>query len=434
MMFSSNRFAAVALAALAAVALASTPQDAAAAKKKDEAAQESQAEQQPDFSKTFRKNAGPVQKDVNDKKWAEALEGISRLEALPDLTNDDRRVILSWKLAAQQGSEDKEGFITTLQAFLDGGFAAPEQVGPMHQQLAAWYNGKKDMEKTVFHYRAFLDATPDATADEFETMGRLYLQTGKDEEGITWLNKAIATATASGEEPKEIWYQLMDRSFVEMKDDARRLSNLEELVKRYPKPEYYSRVLALFAQHSKDDRTLMLNAYRLALTDVGLATVGEYLAYADNALVAGSPGEAMRAMERGMKDGIVPSVGTNQQTVQEARNAVARDRKDLPADSLSAAKNPKGEVDVKVGLGFYSLGDWAQAAEALKRGLAKGGVRRVDDANMLLGAALVEQGKYDDSRTAFAAAAAASSDVYMKQLADMWIALAKRRAAGPGAG
>ncbi len=180
----------------------------------------------------------------------------------------------------------------------------------------------------------------------------------------------------------------------------------------------------------------MLNAYRLAFVDVGLATVGEYLGYADNALVNGSPGEAMRALERGMKDGIVPSVGTNQQTGQEAKAAVARDRKDLPADATAAAKNPKGEVDTKVGLGFYSLGDWDQAVAAVQRGLAKGGVKRVDDANMLLGASLMELGKYAEARAAFTAAAAAAggADSYMKRLAGLWIALADRRAGGAGAG
>jgi hypothetical protein len=418
----SNRLSALLLAGVAVAALASLPQVALAAKKQE-------AEQPADtreFSKEFRKNAGPVQKLVEAQKWPEVLEELAKLEALPELTPDDRKVILSWKLSA---------LLATLEAVLEAGFAAPEQVGPFNQQLAAWYNGQKDMPKTLAHYRAFIDATPDATPDELETMGRLYLQAGNDQEGVDWLSKAVAAAEAVGTQPKEIWYQLMDRSFVELNDDARRLENLEALVSNYPKPEYYSRILAIYARDSNDDRTLMLNAYRLAFVDVGLATVGEYLGYADNALVNGSPGEAMRALERGMKDGIVPSVGTNQQTVQEANAAVARDRKDLPGDATVAAKNPKGEVDAKVGLGFYSLGDWEQAVAALRRGLAKGGVKRVDDANMLLGASLMELGKHAEARTAFtAAAAAAGADSYMKRLAGLWIALADRRAAGAGAG
>jgi tetratricopeptide (TPR) repeat protein len=363
------------------------------------------------------------------------LTGIATLEALPDLTTDDRKVILSWKLSAQQATGDKAGFISTLEAFLNAGFATPAQLGPMNQQLAAWYNGQKDMEKTVRHYRAFLDATPDPRLEEFETMGRLYMQTGNGPEGVVWLNKAIAAAEASGQQPKEVWYQLMDRTFVEMKDNERRLANLEELVKHYPKRDYYSRVLAIYSQGASDDRVLMLNAYRLAFTDVGLATVGEYLGYADHALVAGSPGEAVRALERGMADGIVPSAGTNQQTLQEAKVAVARDRKDLPADSQAAAKNPKGEVDVKVGLGFYSLGEWEKAAEAARRGLTKGDVKRIDDANLLLGATLVQSGKYEEAKTAFAAAeAAAGANAFMKRLAGLWSVFAARKAGSAGAG
>jgi hypothetical protein len=427
----SNRLSALLLAGVAVAALASLPQVALAAKKQ-------QAEQPADtreFSKEFRKNAGAVQKLLEEQKWPEALAELAKLEALPELTPDDRKIILAWKLTAQQGSGDREGLMGTLEAFLEGGFASPEQIGPFNQQLAAWYNGQKDMPKTVSHYRAFIDATPDATPDELETMGRLYLQAGNDQEGVDWLSKAVAAAEAAGAPPKEIWYQLMDRSFVELNDGARRLDNLEALVAHYPKQEYYSRILAIYARDSQDDRTLMLNAYRLAFVDVGLATVGEYLGYADNALVNGSPGEAMRALERGMKDGIVPSVGTNQQTVQEAKAAVARDRKDLPADAKAAAKNPKGEVDVKVGLGFYSLGDWDQAVAAVQRGLAKGGVKRVDDANMLLGASLMELGKHAEARAAFAAAAAASgADSFMKRLAGLWIALADRRAGGAEAG
>ncbi len=64
----------------------------------------------------------------------------------------------------------------------------------------------------------------------------------------------------------------------------------------YPDKEYYSRVVAIYQAQSKDDRIVMLNAYRVAVSDPegGLATVGAYLNYADTALVAGSPGEAVR--------------------------------------------------------------------------------------------------------------------------------------------
>lgn len=390
-----------------------------------------------EFSKEFRKQAGKVQKLVNDSKWAEVLAALPALDAMPGLNPDELKILATWRLQATQATGDTEGFNAAIERYLKEGYAAPEQVGPMHQQLAAHYNGKQDRAKTLYHYRSFIDATADADGKELETLGRLYLQNSNYAEAAQWLGKAIDNAAARGEQPTETWYQLRDRCFVELKDQAGRLANLEALVARFPNKEYYSRIVAIYQTESKDDRIVMLNAYRLAVTDErgGLATVGGYLGYADAALVAGSPGEAARGLERGMKEGIVPSAGTNQATLQEAKAAVAVDRKNMSAESATAAKSPKGEVDVKVGLGLYSIGEFDKAVEMLRRGIAKGGVARLDDANMLLGAALMELGQRDEAKTAFqAAASAAGNNSYMARIASLWLARAAREAPAPAGG
>lgn len=395
-----------------------------------------QEERKPEYSKGFLKGASKVQKDVQASEWASALAGIAKLEELEDLTADDQRVIMSWKLAALQATGDREKFTSTIEAFLASGMAGPEQIGPMNQQLAAWYNAQKDMPKTLYHYQKFVDATPDATAAEYETLGRLYLQAEDEQNAAKYLSRAIDVAAAAGEQPKEFWYQLLDKVYVDEKEPAKRLANLEALVKRYPKAEYYTRVLSLYAGATEDDRLVMMNLYRLVLADSGLSTVGEYMASADTALVLGSPGEAQRALERGMADGIVPNVGTNQQSLQEAKTAVARDRRDLPRDAQSAAANAgtPGEVLVKIGLGFFSIGDAVQSVDFVRRGLAKGGVKRIDDANMLLGAALLEMGRNAEAQTAFAAAAAAAGQgSYMARVAGLWAAFADRKGGAPAA-
>jgi hypothetical protein len=396
-----------------------------------------QKEQGPQFSKEFRKEASKAQKLVNEHKWPELLAALPQLDAMPGLNPDELKVLATWRLQATQATGDMEGFNAAIERYLKEGYAAPEQIGPMHQQLAAYYNGKQDRTRTLEHYRQFIDATPDADGKELETLGRLYLQNANYGEAAQWLGKAIDYNLARGERPNETWFQLRDRCFVELKDQPARLTNLEALVGYYPNKEYYSRIVAIYQAETKDDRTVMLNAYRVAVTDPlgGLATVGGYLDYADTALVAGSPGEAARALERGMKEGIVPSAGTNQASLQEAKAAVAADRKSLPADSEAATKNPKGEVDVKVGLGFYSLGDFAKTVEMVRRGMAKGGVGRLDDANLLLGAALMELGQRDEAKAAFqAAAAAAGGNSYMGRIANLWLVRAGRQDPAPAGG
>ena len=420
--------AAVLAVAMPAATLAQTS-EATRATKRDKGKVEETAAPAPAYSKEFRKEAAKVQKLVNEKKWPEVLAALPALDVLPSLSGDELKVIATWRLQATQATGDMDAFTAAIEHFLQKGYAAPEQIGPMNQQLAAYYNGKKDRVKTAHHYRLFIDATPDADAKELETLGRLYLQNSDYTEAAHWLGKATDFAVGRGEKPDEAWFQLRDRCFVELKDQAARLANLEALIGYYPNKEYYSRILAIYQSETKDDRIVMLNAYRLAVADPqgGLATVGGYLGYADTALVAGSPGEAVRGLERGMKEGIVPSAGSNQAALQEAKAAVAIDRKNLPAEANAAEKSPKGEVAVKVGLGFYSTGDYERAVEMVRRGIEKGGVARLDDANLLLGAALMELGRRDEAKVAFqAAASSAGPGGHLARIAGLWLTRAAR--------
>ena len=419
--------------ALTLVPPTSAQEDQPKSRKEREAAEAPKA----DYSKEFRKLAGPVQTAINEKKWAEVLAALPELEAIPTPTLDDKKAIATWRLQATQGVGDQEAFAAAIEAFLAAGYAEPENVGAMHRQLAAHYSAKKDNAKTLENFQKFVDATPDVQPDELETLGRLQLQAAQNAEACQSFGRAIDATKGKGEKPKEMWFQLRDRCFIELKDDTSRLANLESLVVEYPDKEYYSRIVAIYQAQSKDDRTVMLNAYRVAVSDPdgGLATVGAYLSYADTALVAGSPGEAARALERGMKEGIVPTAGTNQQQLTQAKAAIASDKKSLPGEAASAAKNAKGEVDVKVGLGFYSTGDYAQAVEVIRRGIAKGGVSRLDDANLLLGASLFELGKRDEARAAFEAAkAAAPAGSPLGRIAVLWLARTSRTGTAPAAG
>lgn len=392
---------------------------------------------QVEYSKEFRKLAGPVQDAANEKKWADVLAGLPALEAIPSPTKDDQKAIATWRLQATQGVGDQDAFAAAIESFIAKGFADAQSLGPMERQLAAHYSGKKDTAKTLEHFQKFVDATPDVEAEEYETLGRLHLQANQFAEACANLGKAIDLTKGKGEKPKEMWFQLRDRCYIEMKDDAARLANLEALVGEYPDKEYYGRIVAIYQTQTKDDRVVMLNAYRLAVSDPngGLSTVGAYLNYADTALVSGSPGEAQRGLERGMKDGVVPNAGTNQQAVAQAKAAVAADKKSLPGEAAAAAKNPKGEIDVKVGLGFFSTGEYEQAVEAIRRGISKGGVTSLGDANLLLGAALMELGRKDEARAAFEAAkSAAPAGGHLGRIADLWLARIARGDTAPAAG
>jgi len=384
----------------------------------------------PQYSKAFVAIAKDVEKAVKAEQWDSAIVALDKMLAMPEMSVDEKRYAYGQKIMATQKKGDKAAFAATIESYLGTGAVPEDFVGPLNQQLAAHYSAQKDTAKATHYFERYVEATPTAGTSEYETLGRLYLQQKDCPNGLKWLGKAIDTAVAQGSPVQESWLQYRDRCYIDMEDKEGRLANIEELVRRFPKKDYYSRLVALYTQGAKDDRALHIGVFRLALRDTGLATVGEYLTAADAMLAAGTPGEALRGLERGMKEGVVPAGGSNAQTLQEAKDRLNEDRKALPADEKAAARNPKGEVDVKLGLGYYSLGDWNKAIELVQRGLAKSGVRRVDDANLLLGSALVELGRHADAKAAFGRAAeAAGQGTFMARLAALWSAYVDRLAA-----
>ena len=79
--------------------------------------------------------------------------------------------------------------------------------------------------------------------------------------------------------------------------------------------------------------------------------------------------------------------------------------------------------------------DHGPAFEFSARIEAPAGVTRLDDANLLLGAALIELGKPDEARAAFEAAkAAAPAGSHLGRIADLWLARLARGGTAPAAG
>ncbi|HQR48794.1 MAG TPA: hypothetical protein PL152_05635, partial [Steroidobacteraceae bacterium] len=79
------------------------------------------------------------------------------------------------------------------------------------------------------------------------------------------------------------------------------------------------------------------------------------------------------------------------------------DAKDLPNADKQLAAAKSGNEMLAIGKLYFSAGDYAKAADAIGKGLAKGGVTDTDDANALLGIAHVRAGNAADARTAFGA-------------------------------
>jgi hypothetical protein len=109
-------------------------------------------------------------------------------------------------------------------------------------------------------------------------------------------------------------------------------------------------------------------------------------------------------MERGYALKILDTSGDKQKSsemLEAAKRQVADDRKTLPQFEKEATASKVGEADVKLGEAFLSYDQPAKAVEAMQRGIAKGGVKSLDDANLSLGRAFLATGDRAAAETAF---------------------------------
>jgi len=94
------------------------------------------------------------------------------------------------------------------------------------------------------------------------------------------------------------------------------------------------------------------------------------------------------------------------------------DKAELPAEEQKAKASADGQADVLLGEDYIGYGQYAQAIEAIERGLKKGGVKKPDQAQMALGIAYYNNKQKDQARSAFKQVPATSD---LKRIAELWM-------------
>jgi tetratricopeptide (TPR) repeat protein len=177
---------------------------------------------------------------------------------------------------------------------------------------------------------------------------------------------------------------------------------LEMLIRNYPAQKYWTDLLNNQLYETKTDRDLRA-LYRLMSDTNTLAKPEEYSEMATTLMTGGFPSEAKQVLERGLGTGIFKgdTLTRAQGDLTRAKSGAEADRKELPGADAALAAAKSGNEMVAMGKLFFSVGEYGKAADAFRKGLAKGGVSDADDANALLGIALARTDKGAEAIEAF---------------------------------
>jgi hypothetical protein len=330
-----------------------------------------------------------AQDAVAAKDWTAALAAIAEAQAIEPKSAYETFMVdeLSWYALVQ--TKDYKGAAAALERSVNAGFLPEADLTQRYKALAQINYQVQDYPKVVEYGSRHLAVSPGSQDVAALVAQSKYLL--KDYAGA---RATVDQVSASVAKPEEQLLQIGLRSAFELKDRPATVRSLESLIRYYPAPKYWEDLLNNLLYETKNERDLRA-VYRLINDTNTMNRPEEYAEAATLLMAAGFPTEAKQLLEKGTAAGAFKgdSLTRAQADLQRARTSSDADRKELPGADAALAAAKSGNEMVAMGKLFFSVGEYGKAADAIRKGLAKGGVSDVDDANALLGIAQVRAGK-----------------------------------------
>lgn len=373
-------------------------------------------DKKPSVSRTVAKPLKAAQDAMNAKKYSEALAKLREVEGIGGKSAYDIYVTneLLYFVHAKLGNEADA--TRALEANLGSEFLAQSDVPPRVRALAQLSYKQKNYAKAIeYGSRAIKGGYADA--DMITLVAQAYYLTGDNKGTRRVLESVVDDQEKRGQVPSQNHLQLILSSCLKLEDDACTTKSLERLVQHYPKPEYWQNLTyALFKDDTSNDRQ-MLHVYRLA-NDVDVLKRGsDYMEMAQLSMEQGSPGEAQSILEKGLAKNAFPEAADAARAKRLLESAKKQAAADLAALPKIEKEAKTGEAKVRLGQAYLSYGQNEKAATLIGEGIAAGGVKNMDEANLLYGIALYKAGKKAEAVKAFKAVQA---DPKYARLGKLW--------------
>jgi hypothetical protein len=326
-------------------------------------------------------------------KAREALAKAREADAVGGKTAAEQLVIDRMKGAAAQRAGDTA---TTIAAF-DSVYerVSGAEKAQMAEQIAFAYSQQKNNAKaSEWVAKARAAGANSASLNQLAA----YLQGSSGDYGqiLKDSQAAVAAAEKDGRKPGE-------DDLLRLADAARRTNanavysnTLEKLVLYYPKKDYWSAHLASIQRKPGFSDRLALDVQRLKLATGLMTKADEYMEVAQLALQAGLPVEAKAIVDKGFATG---ALGTGEQAARHQRlkdlvlKSEAESAAGLEKNAAEAATFKDGNELVKIGTVYASMGQHDKAVQLIEQGIAKGGLKRPDEAKLRLALAMAHNPK-----------------------------------------
>lgn len=283
--------------------------------------------------------------------------------------------------------------------------------------LAQLYFAVERYDEAAKKLEQWFRLATDPGPEPYVLLGQAYYSQERYKDAIPQIEKAISLARSEGKEVKENWWLLLRVCYFELGNYPKVVEILEELIKYDQKKEYWTQLSSMYGEIGDDRKQLL--AYEMAYIQGFLDRGPELVTLAQLYMQAGVPWRGANVLDAGFRKDLIEKNAANYRLLAQAYQMAQEDEKSLAPLTEAARLSGDGELSVRLAQAYVNLGRWEEAAAAAREGLQKGGLKRPDSANVLLGMSLFNMKRYGPARSAFAEA---QKDSRSSEMAAQWIA------------
>ncbi|MBT7952223.1 MAG: tetratricopeptide repeat protein [Gammaproteobacteria bacterium] len=282
--------------------------------------------------------------------------------------------------------------------------------------LAQLYFITEEYKKAVKTIEEWFKIADKPSENAYMLLGQGYYQLEDYKKSLGPLKKAYKLVKDRGDNPKQNLLLLMRVDYYNLGDYENMVNVLKELVVLYPKTEYWLTMAGAYSELKRLDKQMSIMEM---LYDSGdLQKGNQQLNLANLFLLHEVPYKAAVIMDKGMKKGIIDKNVRNLRLLSQAWLQAQESEKAIDPLKRAADLSKDGDLDVRLAQAYLNLDKYKEAIAALETGLKKGGVKRRDTANVMLGLANFELQRFNASIKAFTNA---SKDKRSKKTATQWL-------------
>ena len=324
-------------------------------------------------------------------KAKEALAKVKEADAVGGKNANEQLMVERMRAAAAQRAGDTAQAIKALESI----FASGKDQAQTAEQLAFAYSQAKDWGKTK-EWLAKAQSLGNSSPSLKQLQAYVQGQSGDYGAIAKEAQAAVQAAEQAGRKPDEGDLLRLADAYQRTNNPNGQTAALEKLLLNYPKKDYWNAYLGRLPRKSGFSDRFAIDVMRLKLATGTLTKTEEFMELAQLALQAGLPAEGRAIVDKGFAAGALgqgAEAARHQRLKDLAIKSEAEQKANLDKLVSEAGAAKDGNALVNVGYALVTLGQADKGIPLIEQGIAKGQLKRPEDAKLRLGMALLQQGK-----------------------------------------